>query len=101
MNLYSSRSEAANEHESRQFALRSLMQVKGSQEYFAYTTEFYSVDVALSVALAESWHYIVGGLAGLVLFVAFLLALWKANVFSKMRIFKKHLDAEENMSSRK
>ena len=101
MNLYYSRSEAANEHESRQFALRSLMQVKGSQEYFAYTTEFYSVDVALSVALAESWHYIVGGLAGLVLFVAFLLALWKANVFSKMRIFKKHLDAEENMSSRK
>ena len=77
------------------------MQVKGSQEYFAHTTEFYSVDVELSVALAESWHYIVGGLAGLVLFVAFLLALWKANVFSKMRIFKKHLDVEENMSSRK
>ena len=68
-----------------------------SQDFVAYTTEFYSVDVALNVALAESWHYIVGGVAGLVLIVALIAVLWKANVFSRMRIFKKHVDAEEDM----
>ena len=68
-----------------------------SQDFVAYTTEFYSVDVAFNVALAESWHYIVGCVAGLVLVAALIAALWKANVFSRMRIFKKHVDAEEDM----
>ena len=68
-----------------------------SQEFVAYTTEFYSVHVALNVALAQSWHYIVGCVAGLILVVALIAALWKANVFSRMRIFKKHVDAEEDM----
>lgn len=70
------------------------------RDFAASTTEFYSIDMALNVALAESWHYIVGGLAGLVLVVALIVALWKAKVFSRVRIFKKHLDAEEEMAKR-
>ena len=70
------------------------------QDFAASTTEFYSIDLALNVALAESWHYIAGGLAGLILVVVLVAALWKAGVFSRVRIFKKHLDAEEEMARR-
>ena len=71
-----------------------------SHDFAASTTEFYSVDLALNMALAENWHYFVGGLAGLVMFVALIIVLWKSNVFSRVRIFKKHLDAEEEMAKR-
>ncbi len=92
------KAEAAANEDANRFAVRTVMQRRTptvSRDYVYETTEFYSVEAALLVMVTAYWPYALGIFIGLLLLLALILALWKSNAFSKMRVFKKQMDEEE------
>lgn len=84
------------------FAVYTAVRQQGrydSTEFKKILTEFYSLEVSSLAAMAIShWPYIIGVVVGLLLLALIFALLWKCDVFSKTRLFKKQLDEVEIMN---